>query len=76
MAKSTELGMQTLDQSLVDAYKKNFISAEDAVRYADSANDVRLMIKMFEKGRSTADGTLGLSFDEADNRGTHLGQRR
>lgn len=76
MAKSTELGMQTLDQSLVDAYKKNYISAEDAVRYADSANDVRLMIKMFEKGRSTLDDTLGLSFDEADNRGTHLGQRR
>lgn len=76
MAKSTELGMQTLDQSLVEAYKKNFISMEEAVRYADSANDVRLMIKMFDKSRSTIDDTLGLSFDEADNLGTHLGQRR
>ena len=42
MAKSTELGMQTLDQSLVKAYKDNLISKEDAIRYADSANDVRL----------------------------------
>ncbi len=75
MAKSTELGMQTLDQSLVEAYKKNFISLEDAIRYADSANDVRLMIKMFEKSRSTSDGSLGLSFDEADNRGNFLGRK-
>ncbi len=76
MSKSTELGMQTLDQSLVAAYKKNYISLDDALRFADSANDVRLMIKMFEKSRTATDDTLGLSFDEADNRGNFMGQRK
>ncbi|MEQ9397474.1 PilT/PilU family type 4a pilus ATPase [Haliea sp.] len=75
MAKSTELGMQTLDQSLVDTYKKGLITLEDAIRYADSANDVRLMIKMFEKSRSTSDTTLDLTFDEAGDRGNHLGRK-
>lgn len=75
MARSTELGMQTLDQSLVDAYKKGLITLEDAIRYADSANDVRLMIKMFEKSRSTSDAALDLTFGEAENRGNHLGRK-
>ena len=50
MSKSTELGMQTLDQSLVQAYKDDLISKDDAIRYADSANEVRLMIKLDEGG--------------------------
>jgi twitching motility protein PilU len=70
MAKSTELGMQTLDQSLVKAYKEGIIGKEDALRYADSANDVRLQIKMFDKttpggGKSHGD-ELGLSYDTPD----------
>lgn len=74
MSKSTELGMQTLDQSLLAAYKDNLISREDAIRYADSANDVRLQIKMHERGElGTGDG-LGLSFDEADNEGQFHGR--
>ena len=74
MSKSTELGMQTLDQSLLAAYKDNLISREDAIRYADSANDVRLKIKMHERGElGTGDG-LGLSFDEADNEGQFHGR--
>ena len=36
MAKSTELGMQTLDQALVKAYQENKISQEEAIRHADS----------------------------------------
>ena len=67
MAKSTELGMQTLDQSLVKAYKEGVISKEDALRYADSANDVRLQIKMFDKttARRCQDQQeeLGLSYE-------------
>jgi twitching motility protein PilU len=70
MAKSTELGMQTLDQSLVKAYKSGIIDKEDALRYADSANDVRLQIKMFEKampgGGKTGREELGLSYDAPD----------
>jgi twitching motility protein PilU len=74
MAKSTELGMQTLDQSLVQSYKDGLISKEDAIRFADSANDVRLQIKMFEKGQFGIDGGLGLSFDEPDEQGQFLGR--
>ena len=67
MAKSTELGMQTLDQSLVKAYKEDVISKEDAIRFADSANDVRLQIKMHERGEFGVDDGLGLSFDERED---------
>jgi len=69
MSKSTELGMQTLDQSLVKAYKDGIISKEDALRYADSANDVRLQIKMLDKaapGSRTGGEGLGLSYDTPD----------
>jgi twitching motility protein PilU len=69
MAKSTELGMQTLDQSLVKAYKDGVISKEDALRYADSSNDVRLQIKLFDKtqpGAKTSRDELGLSYDTPD----------
>jgi len=70
MAKSTELGMQTLDQSLVAAYKEDLITREDALRYADSANDVRLQIKLFDKtrpGRNRAPTEeLGLAYDRED----------
>jgi twitching motility protein PilU len=71
MAKSTELGMQTLDQSLVAAYKEGLIGKEDAIRYADSANDVRLQIKMFDKSRgggsaATSKEELGLSYEQPD----------
>ncbi|MEM6484945.1 MAG: PilT/PilU family type 4a pilus ATPase [Pseudomonadota bacterium] len=51
MARSTELGMQTLDQSLLAKYSEGDISAEEAIRCADSANEVRLGIKMFDKRR-------------------------
>jgi twitching motility protein PilU len=74
MAKSTELGMQTLDQSLVKAYKEGLIAREEALRFADSANDVRLQIKMHDRGEfGTGDG-LGLAFDEYDNEGRFHGR--
>ena len=74
MAKSTELGMQTLDQSLVKAYKEDVISKEDAIRFADSANDVRLKIKMHEKETFGTDGGFGLTFDEPDDEGRFMGR--
>lgn len=46
MMKSGELGMQTFDQALYDLYKAGEITYEDALLYADSANDLRLMIKL------------------------------
>ena len=46
MKKSRNLGMQTFDQALFDAYEANLITFEDALRNADSLNDLRLQIKL------------------------------
>jgi twitching motility protein PilU len=46
MKRSTEQGMVTFDQALYDAYLRGDITQDDALRYADSANEVRLMIKL------------------------------
>ncbi len=46
MKKSTEGGMQTFDQALFELYDKGEITYEDALSYADSPNDLRLMIKL------------------------------
>jgi twitching motility protein PilU len=48
MSKSRELGMQTFDQALYDLYKAGQISHADALHYADSPNDLRLMMKLQE----------------------------
>lgn len=45
MAKGNQEGMQTFDQSIFDLFKSKTISYENALAYADSANDVRLRIK-------------------------------
>ncbi|WP_432697252.1 PilT/PilU family type 4a pilus ATPase [Marinobacterium sp. YM272] len=44
--KSTNLGMQTFDQALYTLYKDGIITYETALSHADSANDLRLMIKL------------------------------
>ncbi|MCW5636726.1 MAG: PilT/PilU family type 4a pilus ATPase [Rubrivivax sp.] len=46
MKRSREHGMQTFDQSLFALYEENHISYEDALRNADSVNDLRLQIKL------------------------------
>ena len=46
MGRSRDLGMQTFDQSLYDLFESGVISAEDALRNADSFNDLRLKIKL------------------------------
>ncbi|MBM3116673.1 PilT/PilU family type 4a pilus ATPase [Jeongeupia naejangsanensis] len=46
MKRSRELGMQTFDQSLFELYEAGKISYEDALRNADSVNDLRLQIKL------------------------------
>lgn len=69
MERSTELGMQTFDQSLFDAYKDNLISPEDAIRHADSANDVRLNIKMHQRGnRAFTDDDMDLEVEATPTR--------
>ncbi|AUN93939.1 PilT/PilU family type 4a pilus ATPase [Pseudazoarcus pumilus] len=47
--RSRELGMQTFDQSLFDLYEDGLITYEDALRNADSLNDLRLQIKLHSK---------------------------
>jgi twitching motility protein PilU len=56
MKKSRELGMQTFDQALFDLYEAGRISYEDALRNADSVNDLRLSIKL--NGREAKDRDL------------------
>jgi twitching motility protein PilU len=59
MAKSRELGMQTFDQHLFELYEAGQISYEDALRNADSVNELRLMIKLQgqeSKGRDIMSG--------------------
>jgi twitching motility protein PilU len=55
MKKSRELGMQTFDQALFDLYEEGRISYEDALRNADSVNDLRLMIKLHSKESKSKD---------------------
>ena len=53
MKKSRNTGMQTFDQALFDLYEANSISYEDALRNADSLNDLRLQIKLnSQRGKS------------------------
>ena len=65
MKRSRELGMQTFDQALFDMYEANLITYEDALRNADSVNDLRLQIKLeSERSRSTdlSAGTEHMTF--------------
>jgi twitching motility protein PilU len=59
MAKSGEAGMQTFDQSLFNLYEADLISYDDALRNADSVNDVRLRIKL--EGKDSKSRELGES---------------
>jgi len=60
MKKSRELGMQTFDQSLFDLFEAGKISYEDALRNADSVNDLRLNIKLHSKEAKNRDITAGI----------------
>ncbi|MBJ7314119.1 PilT/PilU family type 4a pilus ATPase [Rugamonas sp. CCM 8940] len=59
MKKSRELGMQTFDQSLFDLHEADKISYEDALRNADSVNDLRLAIKLEGKAAKNRDLSAG-----------------
>lgn len=59
MKKSRELGMQTFDQALFDLYENHAVSYEDALRNADSVNDLRLQIKLHSKRAENTDLAAG-----------------
>ncbi|MDR2625187.1 MAG: PilT/PilU family type 4a pilus ATPase [Zoogloeaceae bacterium] len=76
MSKSRELGMQTFDQALFDLYEQGQISYEDALRNADSVNNLRLQIKLNSKEAADRDLTssvnyLSLTGVEEDERQMH-----
>jgi len=69
MAKSNELGMKTFDQALFDLYEEDRISFDDAIRYADSQNELRLRIKLqgkAAKDKDVMDGLDHLTLEESD----------
>jgi twitching motility protein PilU len=59
MKKSRNMGMQTFDQSLFDAFEGNHILYEDALRNADSVNDLRLQIKLYSQRAKSTDLSAG-----------------
>ena len=78
MAKSRELGMQTFDQALFDLYESDLITFEDALRNADSMNELRLKIKLEGKAAKAKDSMtegldhLSLHEDEDEKSGGML----
>ena len=60
ISRSRELGMQTFDQALFDLHESGDISYEEALRNADSVNDIRLKIKLEGKGAHDRDMSAGL----------------
>jgi twitching motility protein PilU len=68
MTKSREIGMQTFDQALFDLYEADKITYDDALRYADSQNELRLRIKLegkAAKGKEALEGLDHLSLEES-----------
>ena len=60
MSKSNELGMKTFDQALFDLYEEDLVTYEDALRNADSMNELRLRIKLEGKAAKDSDKLEGL----------------
>lgn len=60
ISRSRELGMQTFDQALFDLFESDQITYEDALRNADSVNDLRLKIKLESKTAKDKDLSAGL----------------
>ena len=69
MAKSNELGMLTFDQALFNLYEEDLVTYEDALRNADSMNELRLRIKLegkAAKGGDKLEGLDDLSLEESE----------
>ncbi len=71
MKKSGEQGMKTFDQALYELFRDGVITEEEALRNADSPNEVRLMIKLAEQGGAEELGASleGLTLEGGDDRG-------
>jgi twitching motility protein PilU len=73
MSRSTRLGMRTFDQALFELYETGFISYEDAIRNADSKNELRLRVKLESKREAkNVDDAGGLQLLDDEERGRAL----
>lgn len=63
MSKSEDQGMQTFDKALFNLYQKDEITFDDAIRHADSPNDLRLMIKLNNNDKSGSGSLAGVTID-------------
>lgn len=68
MARSKEQGMQTFDQALFELYKAGEINMENALKYADSKNNLGLEIRMSEE-KDYSESNKSLSIDKDDESG-------
>ncbi|MNZ97140.1 Twitching mobility protein [compost metagenome] len=77
MKRSAEQGMQTFDQALYQLYSNGEITYEDALAHADSANDLRLMIKLGSETDAEHLGNLaqGLSLERSEEAPSGLRRR-
>lgn len=71
MKRSKEHGMQTFDQGLFDLYSRGEITYEDALAHADSANDLRLLIKLDKDDGSSQEPPPGLRLQEDPDQARH-----
>ena len=68
MQKSENIGMKTFDTALFELYQEGLITEEEALRNADSPNNVRLKIKFAREGGGTdGGGSLDLSLASIDD---------
>lgn len=73
MKRSRELGMQTFDQAIYDLYMADKITYEDALKNADSENEVRLMIKLGPKEGETIGASMeGLAIKPDEDESGHI----
>jgi twitching motility protein PilU len=67
MEKSANLGMKTFDAALLELYQEGLISKEEALKNADSENNVRLKIKFADEDRTSEnDGSMSFSLESLD----------
>ncbi|STZ62767.1 Twitching mobility protein [Moraxella lacunata] len=67
MKRSRDIGMQTFDQALFDLYESGQITYQDALKHADSPNDLRLQIKLESKNAAAVEEeSAKLSIDMGD----------
>ncbi len=77
MKKGAQVGMRTFDQALYELYRDGYITVEEALRNADSTNEVRLMVKLgkAETAEELAAGLGGLTLETTEDPGSPMLRR-